>query len=153
MSAFRRLASRRSASIFSFILNGIPKLSCPYHCVLSRRRDEWHLDARCWFASIGSIASRCLYWLHLQFVVGVSTIGVATLGVCFPMLCPLASLGSFVQNMASCVGVVTLAVGFTTSCSVASLGPSTLHIVYYFGIAMTGATPVVVASYVSCMLS
>jgi hypothetical protein len=52
------------------------------------------------------LASRISAWLVFEFEVGVSTIGVATLDICFPASCLVEFLGSSALWI-SCVGVAT----------------------------------------------
>jgi hypothetical protein len=66
------------------------------------------------------VASLGFYWLSLLFGVGVATIYIATLGVCFPNLYHVIP-GTIYAKLSSFSGVVTLAVGLpASSCLMAS---------------------------------
>lgn len=75
----------------------------------------------------------------------LATIGVSTLGVGFSTLCPVASRGSSVLNVASFDGVAKLGVGFLVSCLMASRGSPTKNVASFgivatLGIAMLGVS-------------
>jgi hypothetical protein len=106
----RRSDTRRR---FSYVVcSGIPRLSCAKYGVLLRRRDDWSRNTGRQFSNIVSSVIRGSPALNVTSFGGVTTTGVATLGVGFPTSCPHASWDSFVPFLASCVGFATLGSDF-----------------------------------------